>query len=104
MPSGSILASRTRRHRCRSARRTGLTRASSPATTTCNLAAKDNAATVGYTDAWAAARARAGSITFFISKAATLLALTSAQMVDTRTRSGVMPSDHKPMLVVHEVR
>jgi hypothetical protein len=37
-------------------------------------------------------------------KFATFLALKSAQMVDTRNRSGVMPSDHKPMLVVYEVR
>jgi endonuclease/exonuclease/phosphatase family metal-dependent hydrolase len=77
-------------------------------------------AVVGYTDAWAAAKAlnvasnyagncdgctRNSRIDYvFTSKTATFLTLKSAQMVDTRDAAGVMPSDHKPLLVVYDVR
>jgi endonuclease/exonuclease/phosphatase family metal-dependent hydrolase len=40
----------------------------------------------------------------FSSKGATWLVLKSAQIYDTRSSSGVMPSDHKPMVVTYEVR
>jgi endonuclease/exonuclease/phosphatase family metal-dependent hydrolase len=40
----------------------------------------------------------------FTSKAATFLTLESAEIFDTRAGNGVMPSDHKPLLVVYEVR
>ena len=40
----------------------------------------------------------------FTSKLATNLVLKSAQMIDTRDANGVMPSDHKPMLVVYDVK
>lgn len=39
----------------------------------------------------------------FSSKGAAWLVLKSAQIFDTRNSSGVMPSDHKPMLVVYDV-
>jgi endonuclease/exonuclease/phosphatase family metal-dependent hydrolase len=40
----------------------------------------------------------------FSSKEASWLVLKAAQIFDTRNSSGVMPSDHKPMLVTYEVR
>jgi endonuclease/exonuclease/phosphatase family metal-dependent hydrolase len=40
----------------------------------------------------------------FSSKGATWLVLKSAQIYDTRSSSGVMASDHKPMVVTYEVR
>jgi endonuclease/exonuclease/phosphatase family metal-dependent hydrolase len=40
----------------------------------------------------------------FISKEATALVLKKAEMIDTRNSSGVMPSDHKPMIVTFEVK
>jgi endonuclease/exonuclease/phosphatase family metal-dependent hydrolase len=40
----------------------------------------------------------------FSSKAATWLVLKQVQIPDTRNSSGVMPSDHKPMIVTYEVR
>jgi endonuclease/exonuclease/phosphatase family metal-dependent hydrolase len=77
-------------------------------------------ATVGYTDAWAAAKSlkvainhsgncdgctRRSRIDYvFTSKTATFLTLKSAQVVDTRDAAGVMPSDHKPLVVVYEIR
>jgi endonuclease/exonuclease/phosphatase family metal-dependent hydrolase len=77
-------------------------------------------ATVGYTDAWVAAKAAKTAINYsgncdgctrnsridyvFTSNTATFLTLKSAQVVDTRDAAGVMPSDHKPLLVVYEVR
>ena len=73
-----------------------------------------------YIDAWPAARAlgtatnyegncdgctRNGRIDYvFASRGATQLVLRSAQIFDTRSSTGVMPSDHKPMLVVYDVR
>jgi endonuclease/exonuclease/phosphatase family metal-dependent hydrolase len=77
------------------------------------------AATTGYADAWVAAKSlnvatnyagncdgwtRNSRIDYiFTSSSATFLTLKSAEIVDTRDGSGVMPSDHKPMLVVYEV-
>jgi endonuclease/exonuclease/phosphatase family metal-dependent hydrolase len=40
----------------------------------------------------------------FSSKGATWLVLKSAQIYDTRSSTGVRPSDHKPMVVTYEVR
>ena len=40
----------------------------------------------------------------FSSKGATWLVLKQVQIPDTRNSSGVMPSDHKPMIVTYEVR
>ena len=73
-----------------------------------------------YTDAWAAARARRAATNYsgncdgctrrsridyvFSSSGSSALTLRSAQIFDTRDRRGVMPSDHKPMLVVYDVR
>ena len=73
-----------------------------------------------YIDAWPAARAlgtatnysgncdgctRNGRIDYvFASRGATQLVLRSAQIFDTRNAAGVMPSDHKPMMVVYDVR
>ena len=40
----------------------------------------------------------------FTSKGATALALKKAEIPDTRNASGVMPSDHKPMIATFEVK
>ena len=40
----------------------------------------------------------------FISKGATALVLKKAEIIDTRNASGVMASDHKPMIVTFEVK
>jgi endonuclease/exonuclease/phosphatase family metal-dependent hydrolase len=40
----------------------------------------------------------------FTSKGASWLKLKSAQVIDTRNSKGVMASDHKPMLVVYDVK
>ncbi|HEX7018449.1 MAG TPA: endonuclease/exonuclease/phosphatase family protein [Gemmatimonadaceae bacterium] len=40
----------------------------------------------------------------FSSKGATFLSVASARVYDTRNSSGVMPSDHKPLVVVYNVR
>ena len=74
----------------------------------------------GHIDAWSAATSlgtavnysgncegctRGGRIDYvFASKGATNLVLKSAQIFDTRNSAGVMASDHKPLLVVYEVR
>lgn len=72
-------------------------------------------------DAWAEAAARSSAVSYsgntgfgatrnsridyiFYSKAASHLALQRAEVFDTRSSSGTMPSDHKPLLVVFEVR
>ena len=76
--------------------------------------------TAQFNDAWAQAKllgtatnysgncdgcTRNGRIDYvFESKADNYLTLKSAEMIDTRNASGVMPSDHKPMLVVYEVK
>jgi endonuclease/exonuclease/phosphatase family metal-dependent hydrolase len=40
----------------------------------------------------------------FYSKGASSLSVKSSQVVDTRDASGVMPSDHRPVLTVFSVR
>jgi endonuclease/exonuclease/phosphatase family metal-dependent hydrolase len=40
----------------------------------------------------------------WISSGATMLKLHSAQVFDTRNSSGVMPSDHRPLLVIYDVK
>jgi endonuclease/exonuclease/phosphatase family metal-dependent hydrolase len=40
----------------------------------------------------------------WMSKAASALSVRSAQVYDTRSSTGVMPSDHKPLMVVFNVR
>jgi endonuclease/exonuclease/phosphatase family metal-dependent hydrolase len=71
-------------------------------------------------DAWLAARALGTAVNYsgncdgctrnsridyvWLSKGATFASVTSAQIFDTRDASGVMPSDHKPMLVVYNIR
>jgi endonuclease/exonuclease/phosphatase family metal-dependent hydrolase len=40
----------------------------------------------------------------FSSKGATFLSVASARVYDTRNSSGVMPSDHKPLVVVYNVK
>lgn len=77
-------------------------------------------AMVGYTDAWPAAKALGAALNYsdncdgctrnsridyeFASKGATFLTVRSAQVFDTRDANGVTPSDHKPMLVVYDVK
>jgi endonuclease/exonuclease/phosphatase family metal-dependent hydrolase len=77
-------------------------------------------AATGYQDAWAAASANGTSINYsgncdgctrnsridyvFASKGATFLSIASAQMIDTRDGDGIMPSDHKPLLVTYTVK
>ncbi|MGE3403276.1 MAG: hypothetical protein AB7K63_11840, partial [Vicinamibacterales bacterium] len=78
-----------------------------------------NQAVVGYQDAWKVAKSLGTAINYsgncdgctrnsridyvFTSSGATMLALESAQIFDTRNSSGVSPSDHKPMLIVYQV-
>jgi endonuclease/exonuclease/phosphatase family metal-dependent hydrolase len=78
------------------------------------------AAATGYSDAWLAVKALGKAINFsgncdgctrnsridyvFTSKAASWLSVKSVQIVDTRNSKGVRASDHKPMLVVYDVR
>jgi endonuclease/exonuclease/phosphatase family metal-dependent hydrolase len=73
--------------------------------------------TAGHVDAWRAAKALGTAVNYagncdgctrnsridyvFTSKGASSLTLKSAQVLDTRNASGVMPSDHKPLLVVY---
>jgi endonuclease/exonuclease/phosphatase family metal-dependent hydrolase len=82
--------------------------------------AEYNSMTEAHVDAWRAAKAlgtaknysgncdgctRNSRIDYvFTSKAATFLTLKSVEIFDTRNASGVMPSDHKPMLVVYDVK
>jgi endonuclease/exonuclease/phosphatase family metal-dependent hydrolase/regulation of enolase protein 1 (concanavalin A-like superfamily) len=72
-----------------------------------------------YTDAWLAAKAIGATTNYagncdgctrnsridyiFSSHGATFLTVKSAQIFDTRDANGVMPSDHKPMLVIYNV-
>jgi len=74
----------------------------------------------GYVDAWKAAKALGTAVNFdgnadgatrnsridyvFSSQGASMLTLKSAQVFDTRNASGVSPSDHKPLLVIYDVR
>jgi endonuclease/exonuclease/phosphatase family metal-dependent hydrolase len=77
------------------------------------------ASVVDYTDAWLAAKALGTATNYsgncdgctrnsridyvFTSKGASFLRLQAAQVVDTRNSAGVMPSDHKPLLVTYAV-
>jgi hypothetical protein len=77
-------------------------------------------AVVGYNDAWPLAKALGTAFNFpgncdgctrnsridyvFASQGASWLSLQSAEIIDTRDGNGYMPSDHKPMIVVYEVR
>ena len=72
-----------------------------------------------YSDAWLAAKALGTATNYsgncdgctrnsridyaFSSKGASFVKVKSAQIFDTRDSSGVMPSDHKPMLIVYAV-
>jgi endonuclease/exonuclease/phosphatase family metal-dependent hydrolase len=76
--------------------------------------------TASYYDAWAVAKSRGIAIAYsgneagntrnsridyvWYSKAATSLTLTAMQVFDTRTASGVMPSDHRPIMATFDVR
>ena len=78
------------------------------------------AASSGYTDAWAAARAAGTTLNYsgncdgctrnsridyvFSSHGAWYVTVESAQVYDTRDGSGYMPSDHKPLVVTYSVR
>ena len=82
--------------------------------------AEYNSMLEGHVDAWKAAKALGTAKNYtgncdgctknsridyvFTSKGASFLTLKSAEIFDTRNASGVMASDHKPMLVVYEVR
>jgi endonuclease/exonuclease/phosphatase family metal-dependent hydrolase len=77
-------------------------------------------AATGYADAWLAAKALGTATTYagncdgctrnsridyiFTSKGAAALTVKSAQVLDTRDAQGVMPSDHKPVLVTYAVK
>jgi endonuclease/exonuclease/phosphatase family metal-dependent hydrolase len=77
------------------------------------------AAATNYTDAWLAAKSLGTTINYsgncdgctrnsridyvFSSKGASFLKVKSAQIYDTRDSSGVMPSDHKPLVVTYTV-
>jgi endonuclease/exonuclease/phosphatase family metal-dependent hydrolase len=79
-----------------------------------------NQAVIGYTDAWKVAKALGTAVNYagncdgctrnsridyvFTSTGAASLVLKSAQVYDTRNASGVMASDHKPTLVVYDVK
>lgn len=75
--------------------------------------------TSSYYDAWAVAKAAGTAVAFsgnngetrntridyiFYSKGAAYLVLKQARVYDTRTSSGVMPSDHRPLTATFEVR
>ena len=73
-----------------------------------------------HNDAWKSAKALGTAINYsgncdgctrnsridfvFTSKSASWLVLKSAQIFDTRNSYGVMASDHKPLLVVYDVK
>jgi endonuclease/exonuclease/phosphatase family metal-dependent hydrolase len=79
-----------------------------------------NAMATSFADAWAIARGLGTAIAFpddpngntrngridyvWTSKTATNLVLKSAQVFDTRDANGVMPSDHRPLLAVYDVK
>jgi endonuclease/exonuclease/phosphatase family metal-dependent hydrolase len=74
----------------------------------------------GHYDVWAQAKSLGVSVNYsgncdgctrnsridyvFTSRQATALVLKRAEILDTRNASGVMPSDHKPMIVTFEVK
>ncbi len=74
-----------------------------------------------FSDAWAEAAADGTAVSYpgntsfgatrnsridyaFLSKGATALAITHAEVFDTRDANGFMPSDHKPLVVTFEIR
>ena len=73
-----------------------------------------------YVDGWATAKTLGAAVNFsgncdgctrnsridymFISKQATALVLKKAEIIDTRNASGVMASDHNPMIVTFELK
>ncbi|HEX7021029.1 MAG TPA: endonuclease/exonuclease/phosphatase family protein, partial [Gemmatimonadaceae bacterium] len=73
----------------------------------------------GHVDGWAAAAALGTAVHYmscngctrntridyiFSTKSASFLTVTSARVFDTRDSNGVMPSDHKPLVVVYAVK
>jgi endonuclease/exonuclease/phosphatase family metal-dependent hydrolase/regulation of enolase protein 1 (concanavalin A-like superfamily) len=74
----------------------------------------------GHTDGWAQAKSLGVTVNYsgncdgctrnsridylFISKQATALVLTKAEIIDTRNAKGVMASDHKPLVVTFDVK
>ena len=82
--------------------------------------AEYNKSATGYADAWLAAKTLGTAANFagncdgctrnsridyvFTSKGSSALVLKSAQMIDTRDSKGVTASDHKPMLVIYDVK
>jgi endonuclease/exonuclease/phosphatase family metal-dependent hydrolase len=74
---------------------------------------------VDHYDAWAEAAKKGTAVAYsgntagntrnsridyvWYSKSATLLSLVSAQVYDTRDASGVMPSDHRPLVAVYKI-
>jgi len=83
-------------------------------------AAEIDLMTAAHTDSWALAQSQdidvayAGNLAgntrnsridyVFFSKGATKLKLKKAQVFDVRNSSGVMPSDHRPIMAVYDVR
>ncbi|MCU1382460.1 MAG: Endonuclease/Exonuclease/phosphatase family protein [Acidobacteria bacterium] len=79
-----------------------------------------SAMTTAYTDAWTATQTMGTAIAFpdnpagntrngridymFTSTTAASLTLKSAQVFDTRDAKGVMPSDHRPLMVIYGVK
>jgi endonuclease/exonuclease/phosphatase family metal-dependent hydrolase len=79
-----------------------------------------NLMTASYVDGWVRAKSLGTALNFagncdgctrntridyaFSSKLATMLDVTSAQIFDTRDATGVMASDHKPMVVTYDVK
>jgi endonuclease/exonuclease/phosphatase family metal-dependent hydrolase/regulation of enolase protein 1 (concanavalin A-like superfamily) len=79
-----------------------------------------NTMTAGYIDGWAKAKSLGVAVNYsgncdgctrgsridytFISKDASALVLKKVEIIDTRNSSGVMASDHKPMVTTFEVR
>jgi endonuclease/exonuclease/phosphatase family metal-dependent hydrolase len=79
-----------------------------------------NTMVANYTDSWAKAKSLGTAVNFagncdgctrnsridylFVSKQATALVLKRVEMIDTRDSSGVMASDHKPILATFDVK
>ena len=73
-----------------------------------------------FRDTWAEAKAAGTAIAYagneagntrnsridyvWVSKAATTLVIKSSQVFDLRDSSGIMPSDHRPVMTTFEVR
>jgi endonuclease/exonuclease/phosphatase family metal-dependent hydrolase len=76
--------------------------------------------TAAYFDSWAQAQAKGTAIAYpgntagntrnsridyiYYSRAASALVLKSSQVFDTRDANGIMPSDHRPLLSVFDVK